>query len=1026
MKISNLSIKRPVTVIMITLIVILIGVVSLLNLSVDLYPEINVPVAIVSTSYSGAGPQEIENLVTRPLEGALATVSGLEDVMSQSSEGNSLVILQFDFGTDMESAALEMREKVDMVKGFLPDDASTPRVFKIDPNAMPIMTLSVNSDGTLDETQIIVEDKILSRLERIDGIASVNTSGGLSKEVVVEIDQLALNTYNLSFNQLKSILISENLNLPSGVIERGDKSIPLRIVGEFESIEEISNLPILLNDGSVIRLMDVASVELTTEDITNINRYNGEVSIGLNLSKQTDSNTVKVAKEVRKEIEKLEKELDDVDIEIIFDSSVFINKAIGNVATSGIVGGVLAVLILYLFLRNIRTTTIIAISIPVSIIATFALIYFYGITLNLMTLGGLALGLGMLVDNSIVVLENIYRYRDMGYSRADAAREGTNEVSMAVIASTLTTVAVFLPIVFVEGVTSILFKELALTVTFSLLASLVVALTIVPMLSSLILKIDHVQDDKKRFSYFDRVFGKVENFYTGLVKIAINKRKSTFALMVVVFISSLGLINLIGAEFIPSMDEGSVRISVELPNSTKFENTLDLVNRIELDLESIEEIESIYTSVGISGMGFIQMSSGNTGTITANLVDLKDRDKSTFEMADEIRKMSKDYAGAEISVSATENQGFGGMSAPISIELKGDNLGVLKDYSEKIVEMAKAVNGTREVSSSLEEEKDELVLVIDREKASFYGVTGAMISQYVRDLTKGTTLTNYKTDGEEISIKIIGDESIRGSIDKLRNLQIETPYGLVSLDELTTSLEIVKSPITITRANQARTVTVSMSTFGRDLNSVSEDVEKGLEQMTFPDGYSYSVGGQKEDLVDAFGSLGQALILAILLVYMIMASQFENIKYPFIIMFTLPLALTGSLFALFITGRLINVPAIIGVIMLAGIVVNNAIVLVDYINTLRSKGKTLKESVVEASRVRLRPILMTTLTTVLGLTPMSLGIGEGAETTAPLATVVIGGLLFATLLTVVLIPTVYLMFNRKTLKEEEALERIQG
>ncbi|MEA3422600.1 MAG: efflux RND transporter permease subunit, partial [Bacillota bacterium] len=704
----------------------------------------------------------------------------------------------------------------------------------------------------------------------------------------------------------------------------------------------------------------------------------------------------------------------------------FINKAIGNVAISGIVGGLLAVLILYLFLRNIRTTTIIAISIPVSIIATFALIYFYGITLNLMTLGGLALGLGMLVDNSIVVLENIYRYRDMGYSRADAAREGTNEVSMAVIASTLTTVAVFLPIVFVEGVTSILFKELALTVTFSLLASLVVALTVVPMLSSLILKIDHVQDEKKRFSYFDRAFKKVENFYTGLVKKAINRRKSTFALMLVVFVFSLGLINMIGAEFIPSMDEGSVRISVALPNSTKFENTLDLVNRIEADLESVEEIESIYTSVGISGMGFIQMSSGNVGTITANLVGLKDRDKSTFEMADEIRKMSKDYAGAEISVSATENQGFGGMSAPISIELKGDNLSVLKDYSEKIVEMAKTVEGTREVSSSLEEEKDELVLVIDREKASFYGVTSAMISQYVRDLTKGTTLTDYKTDGEEISIKIIGDESIRGGIDELRNLQIETPYGLVGLDELTTSLEIVKSPITITRANQARTVTVSMSTFGRDLNSVSKDVEKGLEQMVFPDGYSYSVGGQKEDLVDAFGSLGQALILAILLVYMIMASQFENIKYPFIIMFTLPLALTGSLFALFITGRLINVPAIIGVIMLAGIVVNNAIVLVDYINTLRSKGKTLKESVVEASRVRLRPILMTTLTTVLGLTPMSLGIGEGAETTAPLATVVIGGLLFATLLTVVLIPTVYLMFNRKTLKEEEALERIQG
>ena len=541
MKISNISIKRPVTVIMVALIVILLGIVSLMNLSVDLYPEINVPVAIVSTNYSGAGPQEIENLVTRPLEGALATVSGLDTIQSNSSEGNSVVVLLFDFGIDMESAALEMREKVDMVKAFLPDDATTPRVFKIDPNALPIMTLSVNSNGTISETQTIVEDKILSRLERIDGIASVNTTGGLSQQVIVEIDQMALNTYNLSFNQLKGILISENLNLPSGDIERGEKSIPLRIVGEFDSIEDISNLPILLNDGSVIRLKDVASVELKTEDISNINRLDGKVSIGISLSKQTDSNTVKVAEVVREEIAKLESELDDVDVEIIYDASVFINKSISNVAMSGIIGGLLAIIILYLFLRNLRTTAVIAISIPVSIIATFALIYFYGITLNLMTLGGLALGLGMLVDNSIVVLENIYRYRDMGHSRVESAIQGTNEVSMAVIASTLTTVAVFLPIVFVQGVTSILFKELALTVTFSLVASLVVALTIVPMLSSLILKVDHSKDDKKRFSIFDHIFEKVQNFYGNLVKKAINHRKTTVFMALGVFILTLGL-----------------------------------------------------------------------------------------------------------------------------------------------------------------------------------------------------------------------------------------------------------------------------------------------------------------------------------------------------------------------------------------------------------------------------------------------------------------------------------------------------
>jgi HAE1 family hydrophobic/amphiphilic exporter-1 len=423
-------------------------------------------------------------------------------------------------------------------------------------------------------------------------------------------------------------------------------------------------------------------------------------------------------------------------------------------------------------------------------------------------------------------------------------------------------------------------------------------------------------------------------------------------------------------------------------------------------------------------MGFIQSTAGNTGSITANLIDYSDRDKSTFEVADEIRELFRDYAGAEISVSATQNQGFGNMSAPISIELKGDNLEVLKEYSDEIVAMAGEVSGTREIVSSLEEEQDELVLVIDREKASFYGTTASTVTQYVRDLSKGNTLTNYKKDGQEIAIRIIGDDSIRGTIEKLSTMNIETPYGLVPLEEITESLAIVKSPISITRVNQVRTVTISMSTFDRDLRSVSVDLENGLDQMIFPDGYTYYVGGQNEDLVESFASLGQALLLAIALVYMIMASQFENIKYPLIIMFTLPLALSGSIFALFLTGRLINVPAIIGVIMLAGIVVNNAIVLVDYINTLRSKGETLKNAVVEASRVRLRPILMTTLTTVLGLLPMSLGLGEGAETTAPLATVVIGGLLFATLLTVVIIPTFYLIFNHKALKEEEALESL--
>ncbi len=1018
MKISNLAIQRPVTVIMLTLIVVLLGVVSFSNLAVDLYPEIEVPVSIVSTSYSGASPQEMETLITRPLEGALATVSGLDELNSNSSEGSSIVILLFDFGVDMETAALEMREKVDMVKGALPEEASTPRVFKIDPNAMPVMTLSVKSSGDLAETQTIVEDKVLSRLERIEGVASVNLSGGLSEEVLIEIDPLALENYGLSFNQLKSILISENLNLPSGEIQRGDKNMPLRILGEYASVEEIANLPVLLGDGTVIRIADVARVSKGTEETISINRLDGDLSLGVNLTKSSDANTVKVAGAVREELDKLQREMEDLQIQIIYDASDFINKAIANVALSGVIGGILAVAILYLFLRNIRTTMVIAISIPVSIIATFSLIYFNGITINLMTLGGLALGLGMLVDNSIVVLENIYRYRDLGHSRVQAAKEGTEEVSMAVIASTLTTVAVFLPIVFVEGVTSILFKELALTVTFSLLASLVVALTLVPMLSSVILKVDHSKDETRRFSTFDKAFERVQNFYDRLLHRALDHRRATVFIALGAFILSLGLMAFVGVEFIPAMDEGSVSISVELPNATRFEKTLEIVDQMEEDLGKIPEIASISTTVGSSGMGFITNVAGNTGSLTATLVDRGDRDKTTFEVADELRNLFKGYAGAEISVSAAQTQGFGGMTAPISIALKGDDLKVLEEYADEIVAIAREVEGTREVTSSIAEEQDELVLKIDRDKASFYGMTGAGVTQYVRDLTQGTTLTRYKTEGEEIAIRIQGDPSLTASVDDLRNLLVETPYGLVSLDELTGSLEIVKSPTTINRQGQVRTVTIAMNIFDRDLRSISVELEEKLSALVFPDGYSYYIGGQNEDLIESFQSLVLALVLAVLLVYMIMASQFENVKYPFIIMFTLPLALSGSIIALFVTGRTLSVPAMIGVIMLAGIVVNNAIVLVDYINTLRGRGMALRASLIEAARVRLRPILMTTLTTVLGLVPMALGLGEGSETTAPLATVVVGGLLYATLLTVVLIPTVYYLFNRKGLKEE--------
>jgi HAE1 family hydrophobic/amphiphilic exporter-1 len=1018
MKIANISIKRPVTVIMVMLMVILLGTVSLTRLGIDLYPKINVPVAIVNTTYQGVGPNEIETLVTRPIEGVLATVSGVTDLSSMSSEGSSLVIMQFDFSQDMDQAALEIREKVDMVKGFLPDDSTDPQVFKIDPNAMPIITLSVSSPDGLKKAQTIVEDKIVSRIERIEGVAQVSITGQNKSQVTVLVDPKKLSDYSLTYNQLKGILMSENLNLPAGKIDQGSKSLALRILGEYDSVEDVANIPIPLQSGEVIRIKDIASVNKENTENYQLIRLNDEESIGINILKTTDSNTVKVAKAVNEELDKLRSELEGTKIDVISDSSVFISTAISNVAQSGIVGGLLAVLILYLFLRNLRTTMIIAISIPISIIGTFTLIYFSGITINLMTLGGLALGIGMLVDNSIVVLENIYRFRDMGYSKEEAAYKGTSEVGMAITASTLTTVAVFLPVVFVEGITSMLFKELALTITFSLLSSLVAAVTVVPMLASKIISIDHKVDQKVRFSLFDKGFDKLRLGYDKLVKLAVKHKGYTIIASLGLFIITLLLAFSLGAEFIPSMDEGMISINIETPQNTKFEKTLEITDEVENKISQIAEVDRIYTSIGVTSMNFLSSSSQNISSITVTLKDTSIRERTSFDVADEIRNLLKDTLDAKIEVTATQSQGFSGMSAPISIILKGDDLDILKEYSDIMTTKVSEIEGTREVSSSFEEGQDEFVLIIDRKKSAYYGLNSSSITQYVKDVVSGTTLGTYKSEGQEYNIVIKGPNDYKSTVNNLENLMIDSAYGKVPLYELIESINMEKAPKTISRDDQVRTVTISSSIYGRDLQSVSNDIKTSLDSIILPQGYSYEITGQSQELIEAFSSLALAFILAVLLIYMIMASQFENLLYPFIIMFTIPLAFSGSILGLFIMQKPISVPAVIGLIMLAGIVVNNAIVLIDYINTLRNTGMKIEEAVIEAAHTRLRPILMTTLTTILGLLPMSLGIGDGSETTAPLAIVVIGGLALSTLLTLVLIPALYIVFNIKKVKQE--------
>jgi hydrophobic/amphiphilic exporter-1 (mainly G- bacteria), HAE1 family len=1040
MNLSKLSVKRPVTTIMCMLVVIILGIVSLSGLSVDLLPNIEVPVAIISTSYSNVGPEEVEKFVTKPIEQAVSTVEGIDSVRSISNEGNSLIIVMFDWGTDMEFASLHMREKVDLIKGYLPDGANDPIVMKIDPNAQATMQLSISLDMDLADMQSFVEDNIQSKLERINGVASVNINGGVEKEIEISLNAQKLQGYGLSVDYISNILKAENLNLPSGNVKKGTQELLVRTMGEFKSIEEIKHIPIPLKQGGVVSLNDISEIVLKEKDTTQMSIINGERGLSISIQKQSDANTVNVSKNIRKELDKIQKQYPEAKIEILIDSAEYINASIDNVSNTALIGGILAVIVLFIFLRNIRSTCIIAVAIPISIIGTFAMLYFNNITINLMTLGGLALGIGMLVDSSIVVLENIFRFIQEGYSVKEAAVKGASEVTMSVVASTLTTIAVFLPIAFTNGMTGIIFKDLALTVVFSILASLIVSLSIVPMLSSKLLKEDEIAIDsakKKKNGIFTKIgdafergFKGIESKYKKILAWALDHRKSTVLIGIGIFIVSMISIASVGAEFFPETDQGEFSINIELPKGSKINDTKEIVDKVQIIAEKQQEVEMMFVNVG-SGGNMSTNQSENLANITVKLKDIKEREKSTSDIVDTLRKEIKDIAGAEISFPAT-----GGFSsgAPVSIEIKGDNLDTLKEISNKYVNVIASIEGTREVESNLGEGKQEVRIKVNRNKASQYGLNAAQISSQVQMAISGKTATQYRVDGEEIDIIVKGDEIYKQSISNLENVNIDTPTGISVPLALVADLKLERSPTEINRVDQSRTVTITSQIYGRDLKNVLKDVEKEIETIDLPAGYRYEMGGEGQDMAESFSSLGLALMLSIGLVYMILASQFESLLNPFVIMFSVPLSFAGGALGLFITRRSLSVPAIIGVIVLTGIVVNNAIVLIDYITIRRKKGETRKEAILIAGPTRLRPIFMTTATTVLGLLPMAIGIGEGAEMNAPMATVVIGGLLFSTILTLVFIPVVYTIFddiknrkhnkkNSKTKEDERVLIR---
>jgi hydrophobic/amphiphilic exporter-1 (mainly G- bacteria), HAE1 family len=1019
MKLSSFAIRRPLTIFMIVSAMIIFGFISLPRMAVELLPELDLPYAAVVTSVDGGTPAEVEKLVTKPIEDSIGTVPNIKKISSTSVEGSSQVLVQFNWGTNIDKGVQDLRDKVDLVRGVLPDIAKSPRILKFDPNAQPIMNIALTGDNDPNKLKKLAEDNIQSALERVDGVASVGITGGQTREVDVVLDPDKMDAYGLTLDQIKQALASTNVSGSAGSVREGDNKLQIRVQGEYKEVSSIGETPVSLGNGGSILLKNIATVSDTYPPITQKTSYNGKPSVTLSVTKATGGNTIDVADGVKNELKVLQAKLPaNAKMTVTFDSSTFIKDSIYTVGEHALIGGLFAVLILFLFLNSFRSMIIVSIVMPISVITTFTLMYFTGQSFNLISLSGLTLGMGSLVDFAVVILENIFRFRQRGFSVLDAAKQGSAQVGNAVMASALAQIAVFLPIVFTQGLASKLFGPLALAVVFSHIAALVVSLMIVPMLGSRWLTtipdeaLYHTGTYKGRnpVIWFNIAFEKIAKGYGRLLHWALNHRKKVLFLTLALFVGSLALIPGIGMEFMPKMDQGQITISIKMPNGTIFAQTEKVATKVEQIAKSIPELKDMDISIGGSGgPAVLATNTTNQAQFNLTLVDKSLRKRSTEQVVEQLRQKIS-LPGADITVKEVDNSGASSGS-PVQVSLSGSDLAVLEDISNVIVSEMKKVPGARNVQSSLDDTVKEVEVNVDPQKASLYGLNPSQVVSFVRTAFSGQSVTKYRTGEDEIDVNLKLPDSYQDDISSLYRLRITTPTG--ALVPLSSVADISKGnvPQKVTRDNQTRTVQITSDISGRDLGSVMKDVQARLNVLTLPDGYHLDYGGQSQDMQDSFGSLGLAAILSIVLVYMVMVSQFESLFNPFIIMFSIPPTVIGVVIGLFVTGEPLSVSAFIGYILLIGIVVNNAIVLIDYVNHLRKDGVQRDEALLKAGPIRLRPILMTTLATILAIFPLAFGGGSGNESQAPMAVVVIFGLSFSTLVTLILVPVVYTWFD---------------
>jgi HAE1 family hydrophobic/amphiphilic exporter-1 len=1040
MSIYSSSVKRPVTTLLIFIGLMVMGIYSLTQLPIDLYPEMELPYVVVYTTYSGASASDMETNVTKTLENSLNSLGNLKEQTSTSSDALSVIFLQFEYGTNLDEASNDIRSALSVVERYLPDGCEKPTIIKFNTSMMPIVFYAITAKESYNGLEKILTEKIINPLNRIEGVGSVSLSGVPGRKIYIDVDPRKMEAYNLSIEQIGNILRAENMNMPAGYIEMGRTDYPLRIQGEFPESETVKNIVVSSFNGNNVYLKDVAEVRDTIRESKLDTKINGSKGMAMYVQKQSGGNTVKVTDEVDKSLKELKKDLPpDVKIEKLFDSASFIKGSISNLTETLMFAGIFVILVVLFFLGRWRATFIIILTIPISLIVAFIYLFVTGASINIISLSSLSIAIGMVVDDAIVVLENITKHVERGSRPREAAIYATNEVWLAVIVTTLTVVAVFFPLTFVKGMTGVLFKQLGMIVTITIVTSVFAAITLTPTLSALMLKWYPIKKDAPFWTYDGSIrkgLNWLDRFYEKTLRWSLKHKKVVIILAILIFFSSMSLFLIIDTEFFPQADESSITATIELQTGTRVDQTVMTADRIDSLLRAkYPEINIIQTSAGSDDQGGFAsiFMSGGTHVIQyrLRLKPIEERMKSVFEITEEIRTdLAKFPEIVDLTLSTSTNMAsFGGNT--VDIEVYGYDFGQTNVIAEELAAKIREMKGTKDITISRDKSKPELQIVLDQNKMITNGLNTAMVSSAVRNRVAGLIATKLRQFGDEYDIVVRFKRSSTSTLTDIENIGIANQTGqIIRLGEIA-QIKEYWSPPSIQHKRKERIVTVSFTPYKRSLTDLQIEVQKTIDQTELPSGVMVQISGAIKDQMESFMDIAMLMVISLILVYLIMASQFESLKMPFIIMFSIPFAFSGVAIALYLTHTTLSVISGIGAVMLIGIVVKNAVVLVDFINLMRERGNELYEAIAMSGRSRLRPVFMTSATTILGMLPLAMSKGSGSELWSPMGIAVIGGLIFSTFVTLVLVPVIYAVFAKhgernKHLVDYKELDFLEG